>query len=162
VGGLPTVTFEEAAMTRLESSAWPLAAGAACVFALAVVLGGLPWQAGFVVVAGVVACWAWQSPPVTGAAIGGIAWLCVTGFDVHRSGDIRITGSEDALRAAVLILAGALVASVHAVAEVRRVRSAAGHDTPRDATPLRRRIPRRPGAARIERPLPVHQTKGIE
>ncbi|MGH3381925.1 MAG: hypothetical protein ACRDP6_45070 [Actinoallomurus sp.] len=106
-------------MTRLESSAWSLAAGAACVLALAVVLDRLPWGAAFVAVTCAVAFWAWLSPPVAGAAIGAIAWLCVTGFDVHRFGEIRITGSEDALRAAVLILAGVLVASVHALAEAR-------------------------------------------
>lgn len=36
----------------------------------------------------------------------GIAWLRVTGFDVHRYGDIRITGSEDAVRLTVPVLAG--------------------------------------------------------
>jgi hypothetical protein len=109
-------------MTRLESSAWPLAGGAACVFALAVVLDGLPWPVAFVAVACAVAAWAWMSPLVAGAAVGGIAWLCVTGFDVHRFGDIRITGSEDAMRAAVLILAGLLAAWVHAMVEARRAR----------------------------------------
>jgi hypothetical protein len=121
---MPIVAFEEAAMTRLESSAWPLACGSACVFALAVVLDRLPWQVAFVAAGCAVAAWAWASPPVAGAAIGGIAWLSVTGFDVHRFGDIRITGSEDAVRAAVLVLAGVLPASVHAMAEARRARPA--------------------------------------
>jgi Domain of unknown function (DUF4118) len=114
------VALEEAAMTRLESSAWSLAGGSACVFALAVVLGGLPWQAGFVAVVLAVAVWAWLGPVVTGVAIGGIAWLCVTGFDVHRFGDIKITGSEDAVRAVVLVLAGVLAAAAHAMVERRR------------------------------------------
>jgi hypothetical protein len=109
-------------MTRLECSAWPLAGGAVCVLVLAVVLDGLPWPVAFVAVVGAVAAWAWASPLVTGAVLGGIAWLCVTGFDVHRFGDITVTGSEDALRAAVLVFTGVLAASVHAVAEARRAR----------------------------------------
>jgi hypothetical protein len=40
MGGMPIVMLEEDAMTRLESSAWSLAGGSACVFALAVVLDG--------------------------------------------------------------------------------------------------------------------------
>src|SRR3954470_13304279 len=106
-------------MTRLESSAWPLAGGGACVFALAVVLDRLPWQVAFAAIVLAVAVWAWLSPLVAGAALGGIAWLCVTGFDVHRFGDIAITGSDDAVRAAVLVLAGVLAASVHAMAQAR-------------------------------------------
>jgi len=120
MGGMPIVALEEAAMTRLESSAWPLAGGSACVFALAVVLDRLPWQAAFVAVVLAVAVWAWQSPLVAGAAIGGVGWLCVTGFDVHRFGDIKITGSDDAVRAAVLVLAGVIAGAVHAMAERRR------------------------------------------
>lgn len=104
-------------MTRLESSAWPLAGGSASVFALAVVLDRLPWQVGFGVVALAVAAWAWSSPTVAGAGVGAVAWLCVTGFDVHHFGDIRVTGSDDAARAAVLVLAGVLVAAAHALAE---------------------------------------------
>jgi hypothetical protein len=117
MGGMPIVMLEEDAMTRLESSAWSLAGGSACVFALAVVLGRQPWQVAFVVVVLAVLGWAWLSPVVAGAAIGGIAWLCVTGFDVHRFGDIRITGRDDVLRVAVLVLAGALAAAAHALAE---------------------------------------------
>ncbi|MDN3355038.1 hypothetical protein [Actinomadura sp. DC4] len=105
-------------MTRLESCAWSLAGGSACVFALAVVLGGLPWQVGFAAVAVAVLTWGWLSPVIGAAAIGGVAWLCVTGFDVHRLGDVRITGRDDVLRAVVLVLAGVLTASAHALAEV--------------------------------------------
>jgi hypothetical protein len=112
-------------MTRLESSAWSLAGGSGSVFALAVVLDRLPWQAAFAAVALAVAVWAWTSPLVAGAAIAGVAWLCVTGFDVHRLGDVRIAGSDDAARAAVLVLAGLLAAAVHGLAEARsRHRSA--------------------------------------
>jgi hypothetical protein len=118
MGGMPVVMLEEDAMTRLESSAWSLAAGSACVFALAVVLGRQPWQVAFVVVVLAVLGWAWLSPVVAGAAIGGIAWLCVTGFDVHRFGDVRITARDDALRGAVLVLAGVLAAAAHALAGV--------------------------------------------
>jgi hypothetical protein len=105
-------------MSRLEASAWPLAAGSASVFALAVALGGLPWQAAFTVIALAVVAWAWLSPPVAGAGLGGVAWLCVTGFDVNHLGAITVTGG-DAARAAALVLAGALAATVHAAAEAR-------------------------------------------
>jgi hypothetical protein len=124
VGGAPAVTLKEDAMTRLESSAWPLACGCACVFGLAVVLNRLPWQVTFAVIVLAVLTWAWQSPVITGAVLGGIAWLCVTGFDVHRLGDIRVTGRDDALRAAVLVAAGVLAAVLHAVAGGARFRPA--------------------------------------
>jgi hypothetical protein len=73
-----------------------------------------------VVVGAVVLVWAWLSPVIAGAAIGGIAWMCVTGFDVNRFGEIRITGRDDVLRAVTLVLAGALAAVAHAAAETRR------------------------------------------
>ncbi|GAA4611740.1 hypothetical protein GCM10023195_49930 [Actinoallomurus liliacearum] len=112
-------------MTRLDISAWSLAGGSGCVFALAVVMAGLPWQAAFAVVAAAVVAWAWQSRIVDGAALGGVAWMCVTGFDVHRFGYIRITGSDDIVRAAVYVLGGALAASVHTVIDaLRRYRRA--------------------------------------
>jgi hypothetical protein len=107
-------------MTRLESSAWPLAGGSASVFALAVVLGHLPWQVAFTAVLVALLAWSWRSPLITGAAVGAIAWLCVTGFDVHRLGDLRGTGRDDAVRAAVLVATGVLAASVRAVAGARR------------------------------------------
>lgn len=100
-------------MTRLESSAWPLASGTGCVFVLAIVLDRLPWQAAFAAVAAAVLIWAWQTPVIGGAALGGIAWLCVTGFDVHRLGDITVTGSDDAIRVTVLVAGGVLAAVVH-------------------------------------------------
>jgi hypothetical protein len=173
MGAQPIVAFEEAAMTRLESSVWPLAGGSACVFALAVVLDRLPWQAAFVAVVLAVAIWSWPGPVVAGAAIGGVAWLCVTGFDVYRFGDIKVTGSDDAVRAAVLILAGVLAGAVHALAERRRGYGRADpmwgdfHATEPDHAAehepemarLDRRTPPQRGAARLERPLPVHQTE---
>ncbi|GAA4628827.1 hypothetical protein GCM10023196_046820 [Actinoallomurus vinaceus] len=102
-------------MTRSDLSAWSLAGGSACVFALAVVLAGLPWPAAFAAVAVAVAAWAWRSRIIVGAAIGAIAWMCVTGFDVHRFGHIGIAGGDDIARAAVLVLAGIMAALVHAV-----------------------------------------------
>ncbi|MCO6009730.1 hypothetical protein NE236_32640 [Actinoallomurus purpureus] len=106
-------------MTRLDLSAWSLAGGSACVFALAVVLAGLPWQAAFTVVAVAVVAWAWRSRIIVGAAIGAIAWMCVTGFDVHRFGHIGITGDGDVARAAALVLAGVLAAFVHVLIDAR-------------------------------------------
>jgi hypothetical protein len=117
---VPAVTLKEDAMTRLESSAWPLAGGSACVFVLAVILDRLPWQAAFAAIVLAVALWAWRSPLVVGAAIGVIAWMCVTGFDVHRLGDIRVTGWGDAARAAALVATGIVVALVPVVAGARR------------------------------------------
>jgi hypothetical protein len=149
-------------MTRLEASAWPLAGGSACVFALAVVLDRLPWQAAFVVVALAVAGWAWFGPVVAGAALGGVAWLCVTGFDVQRFGDIRITGSDDAVRAAVLVLtgvlAGVLAGAVHGHRGHARTDPVwtAFYATEPDHTP---RIPPQRGPVRLRPPLPVHQTE---
>lgn len=107
-------------MTRLEVSAWSLAGGSACVFVLSVVLDKAPWQAAFAVVTVAVVAWAWPGRVAVGAAIGAIAWMCVTGFDVHRFGYIGISGSADLIRAAVLVLAGVLAASAHAMVEARR------------------------------------------
>jgi hypothetical protein len=186
---MPIVMLEEDAMTRLESSAWSLAGGSACVFALAVVLGRQPWQVAFVVVVLAVLGWAWLSPVVAGAAIGGIAWLCVTGFDVHRFGDIRITGRDDVLRVAVLVLAGVLAAAAHALAEARSRHTSVDPlwaefhgtgsrtDLETDASglttglrsglefnriagdPIELRAPRQRGMAPAERPLPAHPTE---
>jgi hypothetical protein len=180
--GTSIVALEEAAMTRLESSAWSLAGGSASVFALAVVLGRLSWHVAFVVVVLTVLGWAWLSPVVTGTAIGGIAWLCVTGFDVHRFGDIRITGRDDVLRIVVLVLAGALAAMAHALVEARRgyrsvdplwaefhgtdAQTGLGADLSTGLEPNRTtgdvvelRVPRQQGTVRAERPLPVHPTE---
>ncbi len=147
-------------MTRLESSAWSLAGGSASVFALAVVLGRLPWRPAFAAVLVAVLFWAWLSPVAAAAAIGGIAWLCVTGFDVNRSGDIRITGRDDALRAGALVLAGVLAAAAHAAA--RRSRPAVVdplwadfHQTAAAAPPAELRVP----PQRAARPVPVHPTE---
>lgn len=102
-------------MAGLDSSPWSLAGGSACVFALSIVLDRLPWQAAFTVSALAVMAWARRGRPLAGAALGVIAWMCVTGFDVHRLGYIGIAGSDDVLRAAVLVLSGVVAASVHAV-----------------------------------------------
>ena len=161
---MPIVMLEEDGMTRLESSAWSLAGGCASVFALAVVLGGLPWQAGFAAVVGAVLGWAWLSPLTTAAALGGVGWLCVTGFDVQRLGDIRITERDDVLRAVALVLAGVLAASAHAIAEARSSRRTvdplwmefhtAGLE-PNRITEGPADVPRQRGVAPVER-LPVH------
>lgn len=102
-------------MREFEASPYSLAGGSASVFALSVVLDRLPWQAGFAACVPVVIVFAWRSRPPAGAALGMIAWMCVTGFDVHRLGYIGITGSDDIARAAVLVLTGFSAASVHAV-----------------------------------------------
>jgi hypothetical protein len=145
-------------MTRLEASAWPLAGGSVCVFAFAVLLAGLPWQVTFGIVALAVCCWAVLAPVVAGAAIGGIAWLCVTGFDVHRLGDIRITGREDAVRAVVLVLAGVLAASAHTVAghwqSQERTVHEAGPGRNQTSGGVLDTLPRL-GVALFEQPLPV-------
>jgi hypothetical protein len=107
-------------MTRLESAAWPLTFGGASVFVLAVVLDRLPWQAAFAAVAVAVVAWAWRGPVIVGAVIGGIGWLCVTGFDVHRFGYIGSAGSDDVVRGAVLVLLGVLAGSAHATVEAVR------------------------------------------
>jgi hypothetical protein len=163
----PTVMLEEDAMTRLESSAWNLAGGSGCVFALAVVLNHLPWQAATAVVIIAVVTWAWRGPLIAGAAIGGIAWLCVTGFDVYTLGEIKITGSDDVTRAAAPVLSGVLAASVHAVMEARRRYRRADplwaefHETTREpnetaedfAGRFAHEIACRPGATESERPF---------
>lgn len=102
--------------------AWPLAFGGASVFVLAVVLDRLPWQAAFAAVAVAVVGWAWRGPMVVGAALGVIAWLCVTGFDVHRLGYIGSAGGPDAVRGAVLVLLGVLAGSAHAAVRAMRRR----------------------------------------
>jgi hypothetical protein len=164
---MPIVMLEEDGMTRLESSAWSLAGGCASAFALAVVLGGLPWQAGFAAVVGAVLAWAWLSPVIAAAAIGGVAWLCVTGFDVQRLGDIEITGRDDALRAVALVLAGVLAASAHALAEARNDHRTADpiwtefHETGLEPNriaegPAGSRVPRQRGAVPAEQRPPVH------
>jgi hypothetical protein len=162
---MPIGMLEEDGMTRLESSAWSLAGGCASVFALAVVLGGLPWQAGFAAVVGAVLAWAWLSPVIAAAAIGGVGWLCVTGFDVQRLGDIRITGRDDVLRAVALVLAGVLAASAHALAEARSGHRIVDplwmefHATglePNRITEGPADVPRQRGVVPVERRLPVH------
>lgn len=93
----------------METSAWTLAGGSASVFALAIVLAHTPWAFAFAVVATSVAAWAWRAPLIEAAALGGIGWLCVTGFDVYRYGDLKITGRYDALRMVTLVTTGVLL-----------------------------------------------------
>ncbi|MCW2912881.1 MAG: hypothetical protein JWN52_949 [Actinomycetia bacterium] len=92
-------------MTRLESSAWTLAGGSLCVFALAVVLSHAPWRYTLVVMAAVVAAWSLRGPLLAGVALGGVAWAFLTGFDVNSYGVLTITGLGDAARAGLLIAA---------------------------------------------------------
>jgi hypothetical protein len=95
-------------MDRVESSAWHLAAGSATIFVLAVVLSGASWTAAFVAVAVAVAGWSMRAPVIAGAALAVIAWVILTGFDVHAYGDLRVTGWGDLARFAVF--AGAALA----------------------------------------------------
>lgn len=44
-----------------------------------------------------------------------IAWPCVTGFGVHRSGYIGSAGGDGAVRGAVLVLLGVLAGTAHAI-----------------------------------------------
>lgn len=160
-------------MTRLEPAVWPLAGGGMCVFALAVVLNRLPWQAAFAAVAVTVLAWAWRSRLIVGAAIGGIAWLCVTGFDVHRLGDIGIGRSGDVVRATALVFAGILAASAHAIADAKRSHQRADpawvdfHETGLERNKtlgdvtgrLGHEVASPRGAAQPERPSPLNPTE---
>src|SRR5262245_53999904 len=99
-------------MTRLESAAWPVACGGACVFAIAVVLRHAPWQVPLVVLAVAVAAWSLRAPMIASVALGGMAWLLLTGFDINSAGELRFTGWQDAARLGVLISAGPAAAIV--------------------------------------------------
>ena len=163
-------------MTRLEAAARSLTGGAVCVFVLAVVLNRLPWQAPFVVVAVTVVAWAWRSRLIVGAAIGAIAWLCVTGFDVYRLGEIRIAGGEDVVRAAALVSAGVLAASVHAITDATRSHRRADpvwldfHGTGLEWNEisgdvmdrLGNEVPDPRGTAQPERPSPTEPSRGTD
>ncbi len=99
-------------MNRLESSAFDLAAGGATIFALAVVLSGGSRSVAIVVVALAVGGWSMRAPVVAGPVLAVIAWLVLTGFDVHAHGTLRVTGRLDVVRFAVLAgaaLAGAAI-----------------------------------------------------
>lgn len=93
-------------MQRLESAAWPLAGGVLCAFVLAVVLKDAAWQVAFAAVAASVAGWALPASPEVGAVLGLTAWTFVTGFDVGKTGDLSFTGTDDVVRAAVLVVLG--------------------------------------------------------
>jgi hypothetical protein len=86
-------------------SAWALAGGAMCIFALGVALGGLPWAVTLVVLAVIVAAWSLRGALVAGTALAVIAWLILTGFDVSTQGELRFTGWADLARLAVLLVA---------------------------------------------------------
>ncbi|MEW2357089.1 hypothetical protein [Spirillospora sp. NPDC029432] len=145
-------------MRHLETVAFPLAAGTACSFLLAVVLKEAPWQAGFTAVTACAVLWSLLGTPLMGAALGGIAWAFVTGFDVAGSGDLVLTGGADAARAALLVAAGLL-----AGAAGRRLGGPGpGGDMPpapeeyaaRPVPPARADLPRpaaRPGVATVAR-----------
>lgn len=137
-------------MTRLESSAWTLTGGSACVFLLAVVLRHASWQVALAALAVAVVAWAWQGPIPAGAAIGVIAWLCVTGFDVHTLGRITVSGADDAGRAALLVLGGSAAAAAHTLLEaVRRHRPVADATPVAQVPPARHAVPtERPAMAR--------------
>jgi len=93
--------------TRSERSVWALAGGAGCAFTLAAITSGQDWRIGFTATALTVAIWSWTGTVLTGAAIGGIGWLCVTGFDVNTLGNLHYAGAGDIARAAVLVALGA-------------------------------------------------------
>jgi hypothetical protein len=99
-------------MTRLEPSAWPLAAGSATVFALSVLLRSFTWTVGFVVLVVAVAAWSLRAPVITGVALGVIAWLFLTSFDVNADGALRFSGWADVARVWVLIGAALAAAAI--------------------------------------------------
>lgn len=74
---------------------------------LAVLLDHVPWAIAFVLIAGVVAAWSFAAPILVGVALGVVAWMCVTGFDVNAFGTLRVAGWGDAARAVVLVGIGA-------------------------------------------------------
>jgi hypothetical protein len=149
-------------MTHLESSAWTLTGGSACVFLVAVVLRHASWQIALAALAVAVVAWAWQGPIPAGAALGVIAWLCVTGFDVHLLGRITVSGPDDAGRAALLVLGGMTAASAHALIDaVRRRRpaeDAMAAAPAEDAIPAALAVPP-PREAAIERPAVARSTE---
>ncbi|HEY7483159.1 MAG TPA: hypothetical protein VH912_01735 [Streptosporangiaceae bacterium] len=92
-------------MTRLESTAWPLACGGACVFAIAVALSDVPEPTTIAVLAIAVAMWSSRAPVIASVLLAAMAWLFLTGFDVNADGVLRLTGWHDVVRLAVLISA---------------------------------------------------------
>lgn len=92
-------------MGRLEASAWPLACGSFCVFALAVVLREADWRVGFAAVLATAAAWALAAPAPAATALGGVAWTLVTAFDVDKTGELAVPHAGDLARAAVLLAA---------------------------------------------------------
>jgi hypothetical protein len=93
-------------MTHLESAAWPLACGGGSVFVTAAVLIHAPWQATLVILAVIVAAWSLRAPLVVSAALGGMAWLFLTGLGVDGAGELHLTGWSDAIRLSVLVSSG--------------------------------------------------------
>lgn len=126
-------------MERLEAAAWPLGGGVLCAFVIAVVLKDAPWPVGFAVTGMSVAGWSLAAPPFAGALLGTAAWALVTGFDVVGSGDLAVNGPSDAVRAVVLIGAGAAAGA--AGARMRRAvpsREASGWPSPPEEWPAER------------------------
>lgn len=99
-------------MANLESSAFPLAAGSSTIFAISAVLRSLTWALALTALAVTVAAWSLRAPVITGVALGVVAWLFLTGFDVNADGVLRFSGGADAARAGVLI--GAALAAAAA------------------------------------------------
>jgi hypothetical protein len=54
----------------------------------------------------VVAVWSLRAPLLVSVALGGMAWLLVTGFDVNADGDLRFAGRDDVFRLVVLVVSG--------------------------------------------------------
>lgn len=98
-------------MDRLESAAWPLAGGVLCAFVLAVVCKDAGWQVGFGFVTAAVIVWSALAPLTAGAIAGAAGWAFVTAFDVGKAGELAVTGTGDAVRAAVLVGAGIAAAA---------------------------------------------------
>jgi hypothetical protein len=93
-------------MTRLESGAWPLACGGGSVFVATAVLSHAPWRLTFVILTVIVAAWSLRAPLVVSVALGGMAWLFLTGFDVNAAGELHFTGRSDGVRLGVLVSSG--------------------------------------------------------
>ncbi len=57
----------------------------------------------------------WFSTPGGGLLAAALGWLCLTGFVVNPDGQLHWHGPADALRAGLLLAAGAGVAGAHAL-----------------------------------------------
>lgn len=93
-------------MERSECSAWSLAGGALCLFVLAVLLKDLATPVVLAVLAVAVGLWSLYARVWAGAALGVIAWLLLTGFEVGGTGDLVFSGVADAVRLGLLVASG--------------------------------------------------------